>query len=118
MGFFFNKKGSIISDIFKLAEEHHNMQPDWMYELSLYDNHLEIEQKAGGKFSATLKYSQIIDVQYQYQNKTFEKKQSAVGRGIIGGLLAGPIGACVGAFTAIANNKFYILIRGKRLYQI
>ena len=37
MGFFFNKKGSIISDIFKSAEEHHNMQPDWMYELSLYD---------------------------------------------------------------------------------
>jgi hypothetical protein len=60
------RKDSIISNIFKLAEEHRNMQPDWMYELSLYDNHLEIEQKAGGKFSATLKYSQIIDVQYQY----------------------------------------------------
>ena len=114
MGFLFNKSNSIISDIFKLAESRGSMQSNWMYEISLYDKYLEIEQKIGGKFIATLKYGQIIDVQYLCENHTFNTNQSMLGRGIIGGLLAGPIGACIGAFTAGKKTKkkscFYLTI--------
>lgn len=37
--------------------------------------------------------------------KTVEKKASVVGRGVAGGIIAGPAGAVVGALSAIDKNN-------------
>lgn len=105
MGFFKSEKGTIISDMFRLTEEHANMQPNWMYEVMLYEDHLQIKQKAGGKAEASLKYSQITDVFYGTQTEVIEKKQSPIGRAVVGGILFGGAGAIVGAMTADTKEK-------------
>ncbi len=105
MGFFKSEKGTIISDMFQLVEEHSNMQPNWAYEVMLFEDHLQIKQKVGGKSDATLKYSQITDVFYGYKTEMVEKQGSPIGRAVVGGLLFGGAGAIVGALTADKKEK-------------
>ena len=62
MGFFKSKKGSIISDHFKLIENIGNFTKGYMYEVSLYDDHLEVISLQKKKL--ILNYNQITDVFY------------------------------------------------------
>ncbi len=105
MGFFKSEKGTIISEMFKLKEEHVNMQPNWAYDVLLYEDHLQIKQKVGGKAEATLRYSQITDVFYGTQTEVIKKKQSPIGRAVVGGMLFGGAGAIVGAISADEKEK-------------
>ena len=105
MGFFRSEKGTIISEMFKLVDGHVNMPPNWVYDILLYDNHLHIKQKVGGKAEATLQYHQITDVFYGTQIEIKEKKQSPIGRALVGGFLFGGAGAIVGAMTAGKKEK-------------
>ena len=105
MGFFRSEKGTIISEMFKLVDKHANMQPYWVYDIRQYEDHLHIKQKAGGKAEATLRYHQITDVFYGTQIEIKEKKQSPIGRALIGGFLFGGAGAIVGAMTASKKEK-------------
>ena len=105
MGFLKSEKGTIISDMFQLIEEHANLQPNWVYEVMLFEDHLQIKQKVGGKANATLKYSQITDVFHGYRTEIVEKQGSPIGRAVVGGLLFGGAGAIVGAMTADKKSK-------------
>lgn len=114
MGFFTKTKGSIISDAFKLVEAHANLQPDLMYDVALYDDHLTIKVPMG-KQETTLKYSQITDVYYGLQTEITQVNKSSIGRAVAGGLLFGGVGAVVGAVsgTGTKNKKerhFYFII--------
>lgn len=105
MGFFRNEKESLISDVFRLAEKHGNMEPNWAYEVALYEDHLRIKQRVGGAAEATLKYSQITDVFHGRKTEIVERQGSIIGRAIVGGLLFGGAGAVVGAMTASGKKK-------------
>ena len=100
MGFFFSDKGSIISDMFQLVEDHANLEAGWAYEVLVCEDCIRIKQKAGGKAEASLRYSQITDVFYGTRMEIREKKQSPIGRALVGGFLFGGAGAIVGAMTA------------------
>lgn len=116
MGFFKSEKGSIIGEIFQLVEEHSNLQPNWAYEIMLFQDYLQIKQKVGGKADATLKYSQITDVFYGHKTEIVEKHGSPIGRAVVGGLLFGGAGAIVGAMTAdkkVKENHLYFIISYK-----
>lgn len=105
MGFFKSEKGSIISDMFMLIEDHAGMKSGLMYEVIAYDDHIQIKQKIGGKAEASLKYDQITDVFYGTHTEIIEKKQSPIGRAVVGGLLFGGAGAIVGAVSAGKKEK-------------
>lgn len=116
MGFFKNEKGTIISEMFQLVREHSNLQPNWTYEVMLFQSHLQIKQKVGGKASATLKYSQITDVFHGYKTEMVKKQGSPLGRAVVGGLLFGSVGAIVGAMTAdrkATETHLYFIISYK-----
>ena len=135
MGFFKKEKGSIISDMFSLMEDHANMKADWMYDVIAYEDHVQIKQKVGGKAEASLKYSQITDVFYGLQTEIQEKKQSPIARALVGGMLFGGAGAIVGAvsagkketkkrkfvfiisYTASSGEEKYIQFEDTRLYR-
>ena len=114
MGFFSKTKGSIISDAFKLCENHANLTKDLMYDVALYDDYLTIKV-AFGKQEATLKYSQITDVFYGLETEIVEKSKSVIGRAVAGGLIFGGIGAVVGGISgtgtkAKKERHFYFVI--------
>lgn len=114
MGFFSKTKGSIISDAFKLCEDHANLTKDLMYDVALYDNHLTIKV-AFGKQEATLNYSQITDVFYGLETEIVEKSKSVIGRAVAGGLLFGGVGAVVGGLSGTGTKekkerRFYFII--------
>ncbi len=114
MGFFTKTKGSIISDAFKLVEAHANLQPDLMYDVALYDNHLTIKMPLG-KQETILNYSQITDVFYGLQTEVVNVSKSTIGRAVAGGLLFGSIGAVVGGISGTGTKDkkerhFYFII--------
>lgn len=114
MGLFSKTKGSIISDAFKLCENHANLTKDLMYDVALYDDYLTIKV-AFGKQEATLKYSQITDVFYGLETEIVEKNKSVIGRAVAGGLIFGGIGAVVGGISgtgtkAKKERHFYFII--------
>lgn len=114
MGFLFSTKGSIISDAFKLVEAHANLQPDLMYDVALFDDHLTIKL-CFGKQEATLNYSQITDVEYTCELEKIAVNKSPIGRAIAGGLLFGGVGAMVGAVSGTGTKEkkerhFYFII--------
>ena len=114
MGFFSKTKGSIISDSFKLCEAHANLQPNLMYDVALYDDHLTIKL-CFGKQEATLNYNQITDVFYGMETEITTKSKSVIGRAVAGGLLFGGIGAVVGGISGTGTKekkerKFYFII--------
>lgn len=114
MGFFTKTKGSIISDAFKLCENHANLTKDLMYDVALYDDHLTIKMPLG-KQETTLNYNQITDVFYGLETEIVEKNKSVIGRAVAGGLLFGGIGAVVGGISGTGTKTkkerhFYFII--------
>lgn len=113
MGFLTKTKGSIISDAFKLVEGT-SLQPELMYDVALYDDHLTIKLPLG-KQDATLNYSQITDVFYGLQTEIVTTGKSVIGRAVAGGLLFGGVGAVVGAVSGSGTKqkkerRFYFII--------
>ena len=106
MGFFMSTKGSIISDAFKLTEDHANLKEGIMHDVALYDDHLTIKSVVG-KNEANLKYSQITDVFYGAQKDIIlvKKEKSVIGRAMVGGLLFKSTGAIVGAISGTTGPK-------------
>lgn len=112
MGFFKQKKGSVISEHFKLLESVAMFSKGYMYEVALYDTYLEITSLQ--KKTITLNYDQITDVFYGAETELKNKPKSVIGRAAIGGLLFGTAGAIVGAISGgnIQTNErhFYFII--------
>lgn len=112
MGFFKKKKGSVISEHFKLLENVAMFSKGYMYEVALYDTYLEITSLQ--KKTVTLNYNQITDVFYGVETELKNKPKSVIGRAAIGGLLFGTTGAIVGAISGNDNQTkerhFYFII--------
>lgn len=113
MGFFKSKKGSIISDYFKLIENVASFSKENMYEVALYDDHLEVISLSKQKL--LLNYSQITDVFYGAETELTNKSKSVIGRAAIGGLLLGGTGAIIGAISGsgtkeVKERHFYFII--------
>lgn len=112
MGFFKKKKGSVISEHFKLLENVAMFSKGYMYEVALYDTYLEITSLQ--KKTVTLNYNQITDVFYGIETELKNKPKSVIGRAAIGGLLFGTTGAIVGAISGNNNQTkerhFYFII--------
>lgn len=100
MGFFKSEKGTVISEMFQLVGQHATLQSGWSYEVLLFDDHLLIKQKVGGKAQATLNYSQITDVFHGYKTEIVNRPGSPIKRAVAGSLLFGGVGAVVGAISA------------------
>lgn len=116
MGFLKNKKGTIISDYFKLSEDVAQFKANNMYEVSLHDEYLELSGIGG--LSVKLKYEQITDVFYGLEKEVKEKNKSVIGRAVAGGLLFGGAGAVVGAISGTGKkqktiNKFMFIVSYK-----
>lgn len=112
MGFFKKKKGSVISEHFKLLENVAMFSKGYMYEVALYDTYLEITSLQ--KKTVTLNYNQITDVFYGVETELKNKPKSVIGRAAIGGLLFGTTGAIVGAISGndsqTKERHFYFII--------
>lgn len=111
MGFFKKKKGSVISEHFKLLENVAMFSKGYMYEVALYDTYLEITSLQ--KKTVTLNYNQITDVFYGVETELKNKPKSVIGRAAIGGLLFGTTGAILGAISGNNQTKerhFYFII--------
>jgi hypothetical protein len=113
MGFFKSKKGSIISDHFKLIENIGNFTKGYMYEVALYNDHLEVISLQKKKL--ILNYNQITDVFYGMETELKSKPKSVIGRAAVGGILFGGVGAVVGAISGNGQKKikeryFYFII--------
>ncbi|MDD3222520.1 MAG: hypothetical protein EOM34_09155 [Clostridia bacterium] len=113
MGFFKSRKGSIISDYFNLLENVAGFSKGYMYEVSLYIDHLEITSLQ--KKTVLLNYEQITDVFYGVETELKEKSKSVIGRAVIGGLLFGTAGAVVGGISGddtkkVKEHHFYFII--------
>lgn len=83
MGFLRSTKGSIISDYFKLQEDIAGFSKGYMYDVALYDDHLEITSMQKRKL--LLNYDQITDVFYGFETELVEKPKSVIGRAAVGG---------------------------------
>ena len=114
MGFLRSRKGSIISDAFKLTKEHGHLKSGNMYDVALYEDYLSIKLPLS-KNETTLKYSQITDVEYGSKTEIVTKNKSSIARAITGGVLFGGVGAVVGAVSGIGKKQtteyhFYFII--------
>lgn len=116
MGFFKSKKGSIISDHFKLIENVASFSKGYMYEVALFNDHLEVISLQKKKL--LLNYNQITDVFYGMETELTSKSKSIIGRAAVGGLLFGGAGAIVGAISGngtkeVKEKHFYFIISYK-----
>lgn len=102
MGFLRSTKGSIISDYFKLQEDIAGFSKGYMYDVALYDDHLEITSMQKRKL--LLNYDQITDVFYGFETELVEKPKSVIGRAAVGGILFGGVGAIVGAASGTGTK--------------
>lgn len=102
MGFFKSKKGTIISDYFKLLEDVGNLKANNMYEVSLYPEYIEISAPIA---TVKLKYNQITDVFYGDKEEVVKKERSVIGRAIVGKILFGDTSAIVGAISGIGEKE-------------
>lgn len=103
MGFFSNKRGSIVSDHFCSEQAIGPIRAGDMTEVALYDDHISLSNLAV-KQPITLQYSQITDVFYGYREEIVEKNRSVIGRAVAGGLLFGGLGAVVGAVSGTGTK--------------
>ena len=71
MGFLRSTKGSIISDYFQLQEDIAGFSKGYMYDVALYDDHLEITSMQ--KRKPRLNYNQITDVFYGGKTELLQK---------------------------------------------
>ncbi len=106
MGFFFSKKGSIVSDYFKVLEPIPGMPTGCMVEVALYDDRLEVVNfNSKEKNKATLSIGQINDVAFGTEKELVAKPKSPIGRAVVGGVLLGPIGAVVGGMSGMKDGQ-------------
>lgn len=98
MGFFKSKKGSVISDYFQLQEDIAGYSKGYMYEVTLYDDHLEIIPLSKQN-KLLLNYNQITDVFYGGKTELIQKPKSVIGRALVGGMIFGGTGAVIGAVS-------------------
>ena len=108
MGLFKSKKGSIISDYFKLTEDVAHLRAGNMYEVALYEDYLQIGE-------VKLRYDQVTDVYYGLETEITQKNKSVIGRAVAGGILFGGLGAVVGAVSGtgtkdVKSKKFMFII--------
>ena len=82
MGFLRSTKGSIISDYFQLQEDIAGFSKGYMYDVALYDDHLEITSMQKRKL--LLNYNQITDVFYGGKTELIQKPKSVIGRAVVG----------------------------------
>lgn len=99
MGFFKSKKGSVISDYFQLQEDIAGYSKGYMYEVALYDDHLEIIPLSKQN-KLLLNYNQITDVFYGGKTELIQKPKSVIGRALVGGMIFGGTGAVIGAVSS------------------
>lgn len=104
MGFLKSRKGSLISDYFRLIEDVGDLKAGNVHDVALYKDHLSVKSDLF-KQEITLKYDQITDIFYGFQHEIIEKNKSVIGRGIAGGLLFGGAGAIVGAISGTTGKK-------------
>ena len=114
MGFFKSKKGSIISDYFKLTDDLGGYKNGDMVDVALYDDHLIIKSPIL-KQEIKLNYDQVTDVFYGLETEIIEKNKSVIGRAVAGGLLFGGVGAVVGGISGTGTKTkkerhFYFII--------
>lgn len=102
MGFLRSTKGSIISDYFKLQEDIAGFSKGYMYDVSLYDDHLEITSMQKRKL--LLNYDQITDVFYGGKIELIQKSKSVIGRALVGGVIFGGTGAVIGAVSGTGTK--------------
>lgn len=105
MGFFRSKKGSIISDYFSIETDIGQFRKGNAVDIALYSDHLELQNAVGNKDTATLAYSQIIDIFYGSKTQLQRKEKSPIARAFAGGLLFGSTGAFVGALSGLGKRK-------------
>lgn len=103
MGLFKSKKGALISDYFKLLDDIGNFEANNMYDVALFDGHIEISSPFKNN-KITLDYSQITDVFYGCKTDLKEVNKSVIGRALAGGILFGGIGAVVGSVSGIGTK--------------
>ena len=103
MGFFKSKKGSVISDYFQLQEDIAGYSKGYMYEVALYDDHLEIIPPSKQN-KLILNYNQITDVFYGGKTELIQKPKSVIGRALVGGMIFGGTGAVIGAVSGTGTK--------------
>lgn len=103
MGLFGKKKGSVISDYFKLLEPVGSIKEGNMVEVALYLDHLEISTV--GIAPISLSFEKITDVYYGIETEMVNKQKSVIGRAVTGGLLFGGVGAIVGAVSGTGEKQ-------------
>ena len=103
MGFFKSKKGSVISDYFQLQEDIAGYSKGYMYEVALYDDHLEIIPPSKQN-KLLLNYNQITDVFYGGKTELIQKPKSVIGRALVGGMIFGGTGAVIGAVSGTGTK--------------
>ena len=106
MGFLKSKKGSVISDYFKLLHDVGTFKNGATVDVALYDDHLEITPMSKkGTSKVSLAYSKITDVFHGRSGELIQKQKSVIGRAVAGGLLFGGIGAVVGAVSGTGTKE-------------
>lgn len=70
--------------------------------LSLFKDYMQIESSFSNK-NFQIPYTRVF--QFDADDVTVNKRKSAIGRAIIGEMIAGPTGAMVGALSARGTNK-------------
>ena len=105
MGFFKSKKGSIISDYFSIETDLGQFKKGNAVDVALFPDHLELQNAIGNKKTATLAYSQIIDIFYGSKTQLQLKEISPIARAFAGGLLFGSTGAFIGALSGLGKKE-------------
>lgn len=122
MGFLRSTKGSIISDYFQLQEDIAGFSKGYMYDVALYDDHLEITSMQKRKL--LLNYDQITDVFYGGKTELIQKPKSVIGRAVVGA--ASGTGTKTGkkthlyfiiSYTSSDGEDKYIQFEDTRMYK-
>ena len=94
MGFLRSTKGSIISDYFQLQEDIAGFSKGYMYDVALYNDHLEITSMQKRK----------LLLNYDQKTELVQKPKSVIGRAVVGGVIFGGVGAIVGAASGTGTK--------------
>ena len=106
MGFLRSTKGSIISDYFQLQEDIAGFSKGYMYDVALYNDHLEITSMQKRKL--LLNYDQITDVFYGGKTELIQKPKSVIGRAVVGGVIFGGTSG-TGTKTEKKTHLYFII---------